>query len=212
MYFTTSNKSQMSNLCSHLSTPISPTSRKPQSAKPISKTYSLFRLKYPMAIKPMKYLAKLIGTPGLLNPVIFQLSLTSVRNIFTPASTVDDLMSVVVNQLFKNQLEAWFKDVFVGWQSVYKIAFLNEVLVRVNSLNKKAYLYMRDILGLHDDYSLEVSRVWYQIALVTGHQDVVPYAINFLRASGRLELIRPVYAAWAGFNREQAYLVFTSLQ
>jgi leukotriene-A4 hydrolase len=86
---------------------------------------------------------------------------------------------------------------------------LNKILDKVESLTENQYTYLRDTLGLHKGYNMEVSNLWYQIALLSRHSDVFPYVIDFLGQIGRMKYIRPIYFAFAKLDKQKAYGVFT---
>jgi leukotriene-A4 hydrolase len=108
-----------------------------------------------------------------------------------------------------NNLPSDFVSVFKGWHTNVKIEFLNKVLEKQSNLTNNQYETLRDKLGLHKGYNMEVSNLWYQIALLAKKKDVYPYVIDFLGQIGRMKYIRPIYAAFAMSDRNKAYDVFT---
>jgi leukotriene-A4 hydrolase len=86
---------------------------------------------------------------------------------------------------------------------------LNKVIEKIATLTDDQYNTLRDKLGLHKGYNMEVSNLWYQIALLTKHTDVYPFVNEFLGQIGRMKYIRPLYAAYAKLDKEKAYAIFT---
>jgi leukotriene-A4 hydrolase len=113
------------------------------------------------------------------------------------------------DDLFNNRLSENFPVVFKKWHTDVKLEFLNKVMEKINSLTDEQYNTLRDRLGLHKGYNMEVSNIWYQIALLTKHTDVYPYVDEFLGQIGRLRYIRPIYEAYARLDMKRAYSVFT---
>jgi leukotriene-A4 hydrolase len=112
------------------------------------------------------------------------------------------------NALFNGTLTKDFEIIFKGWFTDVKLEFLNKVLARVSDVKEEHYIFLRDTLGLHQGYNMEVENLWYQLSLLTKHKDAYDHIADFLSKIGRMKYIRPIYHAWALLDKQKAYSVF----
>ncbi len=89
-----------------------------------------------------------------------------------------------------------------------KVFFLHRIEDYFNKFKCKVYELLRDNLDLHTHYNLEVSYLWYALALKAKQSDVLPYVDTFLSKTGRLSYICPIYRAYKNFNEEKAKAAF----
>ena len=114
-----------------------------------------------------------------------------------------------VDDLLNNKITDEFVDVFKNWNTSVKLVFLNKLADSKDSLTNDIYNFLKEKLNLHEGYNAEVENLWYQLALNTGHDDVIdPYVINFLSKNGRMKYIRPIYKSFAKVNKDKAWETF----
>ena len=66
-------------------------------------------------------------------------------------------------------------DIFKKWHTNVKVHFLNYIMNNIKKVDDKVYKNLRDNLKLNqEDYNMEIKYLWYQIALKTKHDDVIP--------------------------------------
>lgn len=104
--------------------------------------------------------------------------------------------------------EASYLETFKNWHTNVKLVFLNYLMENIKRINDTVYSNIRDTLKMHGNYNAEVKYIWYQIALITKHDDSIPYVKEFLLTHGRMKYIRPVYFEWYRFQKEQANQFF----
>lgn len=85
---------------------------------------------------------------------------------------------------------------------------MNLISDKISQFTNVLYEYLRDNLKLHSGYNSEVKNLWYQLALNTKHDDVVPYLEDFLSKIGRMKYIRPLYKSYALLNKKAALVCF----
>jgi leukotriene-A4 hydrolase len=97
---------------------------------------------------------------------------------------------------------------FKQWHTNVKLVCLNYLKGNNEKMNDDIYYNMRDTLQLHDGYNVEVSYVWYQIALKMKKDDVLEHVRKFLLSNGRMKYIIPVYLCYYHFRKEEALDLF----
>ena len=104
--------------------------------------------------------------------------------------------------------ESSYYETFKNWHTNVKLVFLNYLMENVKKIDDKVYANLRDVLKMHGNYNAEVKYIWYQIALITKHDDCIPYVKEFLLTHGRMKYIRPVYFEWYRYQKEEANKFF----
>ena len=100
-------------------------------------------------------------------------------------------------------------ETFKNWHTNIKIYFLNYIMNNIKKVDDKVYKNLRDNLKLNqEDYNMEIKYLWYQIALKTKHDEVIPSIKKMLLATGCIKYIKPLYSVWYEFNKKDAKSFF----
>ena len=100
-------------------------------------------------------------------------------------------------------------DIFKKWHTNVKVHFLNYIMNNIKKVDDKVYKNLRDNLKLNqENYNMEVKYLWYQIALKTKHDDVIPDLKKMLLSIGRMKYLKPLYSSWYEFNKNDAKSFF----
>ena len=100
-------------------------------------------------------------------------------------------------------------ETFKNWHTNIKIYFLNYIMNNIKKVDDKVYKNLRDNLKLNqEDYNMEIKYLWYQIALKTKHDEVIPSIKKMLLATGCIKYIKPLYSVWYEFNKKDAESFF----
>jgi leukotriene-A4 hydrolase len=142
--------------------------------------------------------------PGY-QPVINNFSMNGYITIGNKLTTD---IAINIDDLLKGTITPDFATVFKNWHTIAKLEFISQVLRKIDLITDTQYVFLRDTLKLHSSYNMEISSLWYQIALLKRKADVNPYLVVFLSITGKLRFIRPLYKAWAEFDKETAYIFF----
>lgn len=102
------------------------------------------------------------------------------------------------------------KKTFDSWHTNTKLIFLNNLVDRVNEISDEVYNNLRDSLQLYTKENAEVLNLWIQVALLKKKNDIIQYAQDFLSKNGRMKYIRPIYAAFYIFNKDEALKTFNA--
>ena len=98
---------------------------------------------------------------------------------------------------------------FKKWHTNVKVYFLNYIMNNIKKVDDKVYKNLRDNLKLNqENYNMEVKYLWYQIALKTKHDDVIPDLKKMLLSIGRMKYLKPLYSSWYEFNKKDAKSFF----
>lgn len=82
----------------------------------------------------------------------------------------------------------------------------------MKELKKEAYDYLKNVVGLHNSYNVEVSFLWYVVALNNKFEDILEHVVNLLENAGRMKFVKPLYQALKNFDSNKAVEVFAKLR
>ncbi len=97
---------------------------------------------------------------------------------------------------------------FKSWHTNVKIVFIDYLDKNQSRISDSVYEIIRDKLGLHCGYNVEVSFSWYQICLDLKKKDAIEHIRKFLLCNGRMKYIKPLYFKYYNYNREEALAFF----
>ncbi len=129
---------------------------------------------------------------------------------FNFSSTLSDEAIQLAEKYFvKNAKYDGDYDIFKKWHTNVKVYFLNYIMNNIKKVDDKVYKNLRDNLKLNqENYNMEVKYLWYQIALKTKHDDVIPDLKKMLLSIGRMKYLKPLYSSWYEFNKKDAKSFF----
>jgi len=97
---------------------------------------------------------------------------------------------------------------FKSWHTHVKLVFIDYLDKNQSRISDNVYEIIRDKLGLHSGYNVEVLFSWYQICLDLKKNDAIELIKKFLSCNGRIKYIKSLYFKFFSFNREEAVAFF----
>jgi leukotriene-A4 hydrolase len=150
---------------------------------------------------------------GLLSQIDWETWVRSpgqpVKNFDYPSKLKEEGEAVAKRVLHESyKLTSDDAKLFKNWHTNVKLVFLNYLNENCEKLTDDAFANLRDCLGLHSGYNVEVSYIWYQIALKMKKDCVIEHVRQFLLSNGRMKYIRPIYILYYQFKKDEALDLF----
>ena len=123
---------------------------------------------------------------------------------------VDEIENYI-SLFYENNLPDTFVDIFKGWNHLLRQYFLNTIKDTDKELDDYQLSYLSNTLNLKEGYNVEITCPYLLIVLQRGRtiEDNVKEVLDsFLGKHGRINYIRPLYAAYIKRDREAAKATF----